>query len=362
MFLAQGCASLFTYCTQVLHLSEDAAYTRMVVARAVLTFPTILTRLAAGDLSLTAVRRLVPVLTPENIDQLLAAARHRTKSEVEHLVAGVRPRPDVRPMVRKLPAPPEPPAASARPLLDKSSTEPSGCSAAPVTAPPPVAPVPALLVPATATMSARPASAPPAPDGSAPALSRPAVVAPLSLDRYKVQFTASRDTYDKLQRARDLLRHVIPDGDPAAVFDRALDALLADLLKKKLAVTARPRRETAGCGGTRHIPAAVRRAVWTRDGARCAFVGSTGRCSERGFLELHHVQPFADGGQATLHNIELRCRAHNAYESEQYFGSFVLRELPPEYASFRNEASEWHESRASRSGCGREVLCQETCS
>jgi hypothetical protein len=174
-------------------------------------------------------------------------------------------------------------------------------------------------------------------------------VAPLSPDRYKVQFTASRDTYDKLQRARDLLRHVIPDGDPAAVFDRALDALLADLVKTKLAATTRPRRGTAGRAGTRHIPAAVRRAVWTRDGAQCAFVGSAGRCSERGFLELHHVQPFAAGGQATLDNIELRCRAHNAYEAEQYFGSFVVRESGPIYGSFRNECSEWHESRAD--GC-----------
>ena len=50
LYLAQGCASLFTYCTQVLHLSEDAAYNRMVVARAVLTFPVILTRLDAGVL------------------------------------------------------------------------------------------------------------------------------------------------------------------------------------------------------------------------------------------------------------------------------------------------------------------------
>jgi hypothetical protein len=51
------------------------------------------------------------------------------------------------------------------------------------------------------------------------------------------------------------------------------------------------------------------------------------------------VKPFADGGQATLDNIELRCRAHNAFESEQYFGSFVLRESQPAYGSFRNEWS-----------------------
>ena len=38
-------------------------------------------------------------------------------------------------------------------------------------------------------------------------------------------------------------------------------------------------------------------------------------------------------------NIELRCRTHNAYESEQYFGSFVLRENPAEYNPVRTEFS-----------------------
>jgi 5-methylcytosine-specific restriction endonuclease McrA len=77
-------------------------------------------------------------------------------------------------------------------------------------------------------------------------------------------------------------------------------------------------REARGVATTsRHIPAAVRRAVWARDEGRCAFIGSRGRCTERGFLEFHHVLPFADGGAAVVENIQLRCRAHNQYESKQ---------------------------------------------
>ena len=119
---------------------------------------------------------------------------------------------------------------------------------------------------------------------------------PIAPERYKIQFTASRDAYEQLRRAQALLRHVIPDGDPAAVFERALDALLADLEKRKLAATTRPRQAQRPAPGSRHVPAAVRREVWHRDGARCAFVGTNGRCAERGFLELHHVVPFAAGG------------------------------------------------------------------
>ena len=74
----------------------------------------------------------------------------------------------------------------------------------------------------------------------APPAPRPAIVTPLAPERYKVQFTLSRETYDKLRRAQDLLRHSIPNGEPAAIFDRALTLLLADLERVKLASTARP--------------------------------------------------------------------------------------------------------------------------
>jgi len=66
-----GCSSLFTYCTQVLHLSEHAAYRRIEAARASRRFPRILERLAAGALTLTAVGLLAPHLTDQNHEALL---------------------------------------------------------------------------------------------------------------------------------------------------------------------------------------------------------------------------------------------------------------------------------------------------
>jgi hypothetical protein len=74
------------------------------------------------------------------------------------------------------------------------------------------------------------------------------------------------------------------------------------------------------------VPATVRRKVWARDDGQCAFVGIDGHCAERGFLEFHHVVPFAEGGSTTVDNLELRCRAHNAYEACQYFDLPLLRE------------------------------------
>src|SRR3954465_12706904 len=104
LYLGEGCSSLFTYCTQVLRLSEHAAYGRIEAARAARRFPGILVALASGDLTLTSVTLLGPVLTEDNDEGLIATARHRSKRQVEQLVADVRPQPAVASSLRKLPA------------------------------------------------------------------------------------------------------------------------------------------------------------------------------------------------------------------------------------------------------------------
>jgi hypothetical protein len=159
------------------------------------------------------------------------------------------------------------------------------------------------------------------PRGAPPPSGRPALVAPLSADRYQIRFTASAGTYEKLRRAQDLLRHAVPSGEPAEIFDRALTALLKDLERTQFAATERPRGGQESVPGSRTIPAAVKRSVAARDQERCAFVADGGqRCGTRAFLEFHHIVPYAHGGPATEANIQLRCRAHNGYEADLCFG------------------------------------------
>jgi hypothetical protein len=283
LYATQSCSSLFTYCVQVLHFSEHAAYLRIEAARTARRFPVILEQLADGSLHLTAVSLLRPHLTATNHVDVLNAAKHQSKREVEHLVARLRPQPDVPAVLRKLPAPKPavtPPAPLAIEELEvQESTQ-----------------VPQRVAPAVRSQ-----------------------ITPLAPERFKVQFTVSRNTYEKLRHVQDLLRHTIPNGDPAAIFDRALSLLLADLSKIKFAAASRPRPGQDAKPGTRHIPAAIKRQVWSRDGGQCAFRGEQGRCVETGFLEFHHVVPFAKGGATTYENLELRCRTHNALQSEQDF-------------------------------------------
>lgn len=105
LFLAEGYASLFTYCTQALHLAEGAAYNRIEAARAARRFPVILDALEDGSLTLTAVRLLAPHITPGNHGVVIASARHKTKGEIELLIAGLSPRPAPPTFIRKLPEP-----------------------------------------------------------------------------------------------------------------------------------------------------------------------------------------------------------------------------------------------------------------
>jgi 5-methylcytosine-specific restriction endonuclease McrA len=242
-------------------------------------------------------------MTDDNHLELLEAARHKSKRDVELLVARVRPQPAVASSVRKLP-PPRPSGQA------DESPDRAVCTGQHIDErhARPVEPR------AVAVMSSM----------AAPV--RPAVVTPLAPERYKVQFTLSREAHDKLRRAQDLLRHSIPSGDPAAIFERALTLLLDDLEKRKLAAASRPHAGRPAAAHSRHVPASVRRQVWARDEGRCAFVGTNGRCEERGFLELHHVVPFAAGGETTAENLELRCRAHNAYEARVCFGPPMVRE------------------------------------
>lgn len=288
LHLGMGFGSLFAYCTEVLRFSENETCNRIRAARAARKFPVILDLLRDGSVNLTTVRLLGRYLTPDNHAELLAEAGGKSKREIEKLIARRFPQPARPTLIRKVAAP-------------KVTAAPS--------ASPPKGEADAVLPLDTAPMPFPP--------------SRPADnVKPLSPDDYYFRFTASADTHASFERAKELLSDAIPSGDTDAIIGRALALLVRDLEKKKFAATDRPRKSPGQAEGSRNIPAEVQREVWQRDGGRCAFVGKDGRrCEARRHLHYAHVkQPFATGGKPTAANIELRCRGHNQYEADLYFG------------------------------------------
>lgn len=315
LYLKEGCTSLHAYCMEVLHLSEYAAYNRIAAARAGRKFPLVLEMLASGEIHLAGVGLLAPHLTHANYRSVLARARHRSKRQVQELVAELSPQPVVEARVCVVeaarPTPTEPVATAEPPTL--APTHRGGDN--------PEKPV-----------------QPTAPTASNPPL--PTTTQPIAPDQFRVHFTANAESIQLLRRAQDLLQHQVPGGDLAEVFHLALAGLVETLERKKVGArkkvgTRNGVRPNQTPPSSRYIPAEVRRNVWSRDGARCAFSASTGRrCSATGHLEFHHVIPYARGGPATADNIELRCRAHNDYEAVVAYGkrwSPVVREAMPGY-------------------------------
>jgi len=295
---------MFAYCTEVLHLSEHEAYLRITVARASREHPMLLELLGDGRLHLSGIAKLVPHLTRENREALLARAVHKTKRQIEELIAELSPKPDVPAWTRRLPAPRNAGPAAAVPTHHSETSPESG------------------LFSGEGRERARElgpnrvrghASTPPPPP-------RPAVQ-PLAPARYKVQFTASAELREKLGR----LQALSPGADLAQVIEQAVTERLERVEAKRFARVKKPRKrleEADTLPSSRYIPAPVRRAVYERDGGRCAYTDVKGRrCNARTNLEFHHHRrPYGRGGEHSVDNIRLCCRAHNALMAEQEYG------------------------------------------
>ena len=284
LYLARSFPSMFAYCVAELGFSEDAAYNRLVVARAGRRLPALVEAVRSGRMHLAGVRLLVPHLTAENHGDLLARATGKSKRQIEELVAALFPKPPVPAAIRKLPE------------------------------------RPAVLM-----LAAPPPPPPPPP----PRVRHESAVRPLAEDTYKIQFTASRAFRDKLKQAEDLLRHRFPNGDLAAIFETALDSLIDAVKKDRFALGRKPRPAAPSAptgSGTRHIPDPIKRAVYQRDGGRCTFTDDRGRrCVETGALEFDHLDGFARTRTHSVETIRLLCRPHNQYAAEHMYGRAFMQ-------------------------------------
>ena len=246
LYAPAGHPSMFAWCVEELHLSEDSAFKRIRAARVARRFPVVFTMLADGRLHLSAVVLLAPCLMPENAEELFAAATHQSRAGIERLIAERFPRPDLPSRIEDFaPSPTRDLSAPWCMAPDHEQSTPRAVQEDETKlAPGPVKfsdtkPRPAPAIESPATVRSR--------------------VAPLAPGRYALQLTVAQATYEKLRYAQALLGHSVPAGELAQVFDRALDALIARLEQRKLAATARPRQSRRRASANpRHVPAEVR--------------------------------------------------------------------------------------------------------
>jgi hypothetical protein len=71
-------------------------------------------------------------------------------------------------------------------------------------------------------------------------------------------------------------------------------------------------KNTSARQNPRFIPAKLEHAVRLRYQGQCTFKTTQGaRCTERRWLDIHHVKPLSEGGATTLENLTLICRGHH---------------------------------------------------
>jgi len=347
LYLREACASMYSYCVEVLHFSEAPAFKRVGAARAARSFPELLHALRTGELHVTGMRLLAPHLSVENTLELLELARHRTGKEIQALLADREPKPDVVVWVRRSPSSnrggeTSPPPNDSHTSLSPNANPHPALPAANTLSMPPAFAANSGAVSHDDTQT-RPSPMHPSLESPGPVRPRP-MPEPLGGDRYLVRFTATAQMYAQLRELQALMRHQIPDGDLTKILARALSTLLAQVRKQKFGECAKPRELDTGTepqaldargsstspasepkaslAPSRQIPAAIRRAVSARDEDRCTYVSPTGRrCSSRTLLEFHHLVPWAIRPKHEVDGITLRCRAHNQYEAEREFGA-----------------------------------------
>jgi len=251
-------------------MCEATAGRRITAARVCRKFPNVLARIASGELHLSAVCSMSPHLDWNNAPELIEACSNQSRRKVDEILAARFPRPDVREKVR----------------LD-----------------------------------------------------------PLSKDRYGLHFTIDAETLEELEQVRALARHRLPGGELSELFKMAMRALRADLEKQRFSsgrkkrgpskpapeaspnsdaapIAAPPPAEVRERTASRRPSAEVARQVYARDEGQCTFVAADGRrCGARDFVEFDHIEPSAVGGEPTVENLRLRCRAHNQLYARQFYGN-----------------------------------------
>jgi hypothetical protein len=382
---ARSCASLYTYCIYELRFSEDAAARRSAAARLAREFPALLGAVAAGELHLTGLLMIGPHLTLENHQRVLGRAKFRTKKEVAKLVRELSPLPGVLDCIEPLgPAP-------ARPLTNPTWAQ-FVTSLAPQVRDLPAGERPCDWANDGTGVGAE-SSAPEAltlADEALPVGPVPSGLPPITgPQQFQMQFATVEEHVQMVERAKALFGRSRPGVTLGELHLEAMKLLVAALEKRKFAITERGRaqsprqrgaatddvRETSAVSHHRrvapdiageapvaadaprqrvatsthwvearqrgrYVPAAVRREVYRRDGACCTYTDARGhKCGEARCLELHHLQPFAKGGNHSAANLTLRCAAHNALAAEEDFGREIIAE---------RRHSTRHESRAAQ--------------
>jgi HNH endonuclease len=318
--VALGYSGMWDFLVSHLNYSNAAASRRYKAMKCARKFPQVLDMLRKHQTNLSALAQAEATLAKAaDPQELLGEICGKSQRQVEEVLARHNPQPKKKEQIRRVTVKSAAGSAASPPPDQDLFTEPTSA--------------PEVRTSEAAT------SAPEQPTPPTPQLE----------ERVAISFSVRAETYEEFEKARLFLSRKLPQG---VTMEAAFEELLDFYLKHKAPKNPRPSkqrasRKTASKPGisadntvhpnhsnrtvhrtTRHIPAAVRRDVFERDGHRCTYAGLTGKqCGSSYDLELDHIQPFAVGGKHVADNLRVLCATHNQHRAKDTFKESTPRYL-----------------------------------
>ena len=278
LYLEEGYSSMFDFCVKYLKYSESTAVRRIKAERALGRSKKIINMLLSGEMTVTGLSKIEPICRPENTEAILERAAGCSCRELDILKA------------RHCPSEPEP--EKVRPVFVRTELK----------------------------IKSEP------PDGGRKFTAN-AEGSNFLEEKYRLEFSVSAETMNKIKSAKSLLSTKYPNGVK-------LETLFEELLDNYLEKNDPNGRECDSdininkLDRTRYIPQKIKDIVFKRDGGRCSFVGRNGRrCNSAWNLQYDHIVPFGKGGDNSPENLRLLCGRHNRLMAEKEYGTEHIRKF-----------------------------------
>jgi len=304
----QGALSCAHWLNWRIGLALSAAREKVRVARALADLPLIDDALRTGSISYSKTRAMTRVATPDNEAELLDMARNSTAAQLERICRMVR-NVQIDPATAR--------AAEDRRWVRRRTTD-DGLVKIEVLLPADEAELVLKAIDSSAETSDRAdglvAMAEATVRGDAPNK------APVEVAVHVDAATLRGHFEDGTGVCAEVSRRLCCDAGIVLMVDDA-DGKPLDVGRK-----------------TRAIPPAMRRALVARDGG-CQFPG----CTQRRFVDGHHIEHWADGGETSLRNLTMMCRLCRA-RHKRHYAAYGIMPRRPRSASWTRRSGRFRET------------------
>ncbi|WP_413587302.1 HNH endonuclease [Bdellovibrio sp. HCB274] len=254
LYAELGYDSMFRYLTRHLKYSDDAAYRRLSAARLLKQAPEISEKIENGSLTLT------------QLTQVQSAIRMESKIAISQGLSASASLPQILEKIE-----------------NKSTYETKSCLAHEFNLP----------------------------------IREIETLTPQRDESVRFEITLTAEQMKTLESARDLMSHILPDGNWADFLTLLAEKQIKQIINKDSRRT-KPTQSFMVTQKRQHIKVSTKAELLLKADYCCEFIGTGGKkCNSKYQLQIDHIQPVALGGKNEKANLRVLCRTHNLAAAEK---------------------------------------------